>query len=209
MENKETVQSEQKDAAQTSDKAELKAENSEDIVVTKSAEELAKRLKEVSQEAKQYRQRLAEEKRERENLQRKSLEEQGQFKELADIYKSKAEAAEAQSKKLRDAFAMKSVSDSVAVEAAKLGCVDTDALVQLMPLEQIPIGDGFSVDKGHVRTIMEEFKRQKPYLFQKQAPKIPDVTPAAPEKPSVDVELAKLSISEKAALLSRLKNQGK
>ena len=178
--SKEAVQTEQTNSTQTGDESTQSTqttETNEEIVVTKSAEELARRLKEVSQEAKQYRQRLAEEKRQREDLQRKSLEDQGQFKELADIYKAKAEAAEAQSKKLREAFATKIVADSVALEATKLGCIDSDAVLQLAPLDQIPIGEGFEVDRNHVKTIMEQFKTQKPYLFQKTAPKIPDGTP--------------------------------
>lgn len=177
MENKEKAQSEQT-ATQMGDDKTQNNDDTGEIVVTKSAEELAKRLKEVSNEAKGYRQKLAEEKREKENLQKKSLEDQGQFKELADIYKGKAEAAEAQADKLKSAFAMKIVADSVALEASKLGCVDTDALIQLVDLDQFPIGENFNIDRGNVRTILEEFKKGKPYLFQKQAPKIVDGTPS-------------------------------
>lgn len=178
MDNKETAQSEQT-STQTGDEESQTTEttSTEEIVVTKSAEELAKRLKEVSAEAKGYRQKLQEEKRAREALERTGLEEQGKFKELANIYKGKADAAEASAKKLRDAFGMKIVSDAVALEAVKLGCVDADAILQLMPLDQVPIGEGFEVDKNHVRTMVEEFKKGKPYLFQKVAPKIPDGPP--------------------------------
>lgn len=209
METKDSVQSEQTNSTQTGDETTQTSttETKDEIVVTKSAEELAKRLKEVSQEAKQYRQRLAEEKKLKEDLQRKSLEDQGQFKELADIYKAKAETAEMQSKKLRDAFAMKSVADSVAIEAAKLGCVDSDALIQLLPLDQIPIGEGFTVDRGHVRTILEEFKKGKPYLFQKQSPRIPDGTPGkAPAVTGKPVE--KMTAQELEARIFELHKKG-
>lgn len=172
-----TAQSEQT-STQTGEEATQTTESTtEEIVVTKSAEELAKRLKEVSAEAKGYRLKLAEEKRLREESTRKSLEDQGQFKELASVYKSKADAAEAKANKLKDAFGMKIISDAVALEAVKLGCVDADAILQLMPLDQIPIGEGFEVDRNHVKTMVEEFKKGKPYLFQKAAPKIPDGAP--------------------------------
>jgi hypothetical protein len=174
--SKETAQSEQSET-QTGSESQPSTTTTEEIVVTKSAEELAKRLKEVSAEAKTYRQRLAQEKSDRENEQKKTLEEQGQFKELANVYKTKAESAEAQAHKLRAAFATKIVADAVAIDAVRLGCVDPDALLQLMPLDQIPIGDGFEVDKNHVRTMVEDFKKGKPYLFQKQSPRVPDGTP--------------------------------
>lgn len=203
METNEQAQSEQ--AAQSQAGAE-QAENNEEIIVNRSAEELAKRLKEVSAEAKQYRQRLAQEKKEKEEIQKKTLAEQGQFKELADIYKAKAETAETQAQKLKEAFAVKTVADAVALEAAKFGCVDTDALIQLLPLDQIPIKDDFSVDRSHVKTILEEFKKNKTYLFQKQAPKVIDATPA---KPDTSPDFSKMSLHEKAALLSQLKKQGK
>lgn len=149
----------------------------EEIVVTKSAEELAKRLKEVSAEAKANRQKYQEEKRAREALERSGLEEQGKFKELATVYKGQAEAAEQKVGKLQTAFGMKIIADAVALEAIRLGCVDADAVLQLMPLDQIPIGEGFEVDKAHVKTMVEEFKKGKPYLFQKQPPKVMDGTP--------------------------------
>lgn len=178
METNEIAQTEQKTNGQMVNGAqETTEETNAEIVVTKSAAELAQRLKEVSAEAKQYRQKLAQEKKASEEAKQKSLIEQGQYKELADIYKVKSEAAEAQAMRLREAFAMKTVADAVALEAAKLGCVDTDALIQLMPLDQIPIKDNFEVDRTHVKTIMEEFKKGKSYLFQKQSPRIPDGTP--------------------------------
>lgn len=149
----------------------------DEVVVTKTAEELAKRLKEVSAEAKGYRQKNAELKRQLEQREQSKLEEQGQFKELSEVYKGRAEAAESKATKLQTAFATKIVADAVALEATKLGCVDADAVLQLMPLDQIPIGDGFAVDRNHVKAMVEEFKKGKPYLFQKQAAKILDGTP--------------------------------
>lgn len=170
-----TAQSEQ-----TGDQTETETETTAtegEIVVTKSAEELAKRLKEVSAEAKGYRQKNAELKKLLEEKDRGKLEEQGKFRELSEVYKGRAEAAESKATKLQDAFATKIVADAVAIEAAKLGCVDPDAVLQLMPLDQIPIGDGFAVDRTHVKAMVEEFKKGKPYLFQKQAPKVLDGTP--------------------------------
>lgn len=155
-----------------------------DPAVARTTEELQKRLRETAAEAKQYRQRLALEKKEKEELQKKQLAEQGQFKELSEIYKTKAEAAESQAKKLREAFAMKTVADAVALEAVRLGCVDTEAILQLAPLDQIPIGEGFEVDRTHVKAVLEQFKANKPYLFQKPTLRIPDGVPVKPVAPA-------------------------
>ncbi len=168
--------------------------------VTKPQADLTKRIKEVQEEAKRYRQALAAERQEKENLTKKQMEEQGQYKELADIFKSKAELAEKQSKALRDSFAMKSVSDAVALEAAKLGCVDTDALIQLMPLDKIPLKEDFSVERDHVKMLLEDFRKNKAYLFQKAAPVFPDAIPGKmPLK--VGKPIAEMSKDEIAAEL--------
>lgn len=208
METENTAQSEQ-DVTQTGNESTTETTTTtEEIVVTKSAEELAKRLKEVSAEAKGYRQKLAEEKRAREELQRKGLEDQGQFKELANVYKGKAEAAEAKAQKLQSAFATKLVADAVALEAVRLGCVDPDALLQLIALDQIPIGEGFEVDKNHVKTMVDEFKKGKPYLFSKVAPKIPDGLPG--KAPVVTGKpLEKMTAQEIEQLLIEQHKKGK
>lgn len=172
-----TAQSEQTEGQTTEGAPPVTETEGSEIVVTKTAAELAARLKEVSAEAKGYRQKLAQERKDREEAERKTLEEQGKYKELAGIHKVKAEEAEAKAAKLRDAFATKIVADAVALEAVKLGCVDADAVLQLIALDQVPIGEGFEIDKAHVRTLVEDFKKGKPYLFQKQAPRVPDGTP--------------------------------
>lgn len=180
----------------------------EEIIANRSAEELAKRLKEVSQEAKLNRQKASELKRQNEELQKQKLQEQGQYKELAEISQRKAQEIEQQANKLKQAFAFKTVSDAVAMEAIKLGAKNVDDVIQLMQLDQIPIDDQFNVDRESVKTIMEDFKKKKEYLFNgKPGPKIADATPAKTEAPKFD--LSKLTLAEKAALLSTLHNQGK
>jgi hypothetical protein len=183
------------------------SQTEEKIVVTKSAEELAKRLKEVSQEAKLNRQKLAEEKRKNEEAEKKILQEQGQYKELADIWQRKANASDAQANKLKQAFAYKTVADTIALEASRMGCVDTDAIVALLPMDQVPIDDTFNVDKESVRAMVEDFRKAKPYFFQRQAPTIANAAPAKSEPPKND--LSKMTLAERAALLAQLKQQGK
>lgn len=186
----------------------IQSDNQEEIVVTKSAEELAKRLKEVSLEAKTNRQKLAEEKRKNEELVKAKLQENGQFRELAEIRTREAESYKEQATKLKQAFALKTVSDTLALEAQKLGCIDVESLINLMPLDQVPIDDTFNVDKDSARAIVEDFRKSKPYFFQKPAPKVIDAAPAKQEPPK-GFDLGKMSLAERAALLSQLKQQGK
>jgi hypothetical protein len=183
-------------------------EQPEQITVNRTAEELARRLKEVSLEAKQNRQKNAELKKQLEEREKSKLADQGQFKELADIWQRKATDSEAKATKLQQAFAVKTIADTLSLEAQKMGCIDTEALVNLIQLDQVPIDDTFNVDKNSVRAMLEDFKKTKPYFFQKQAPKIADAMPAK-QQASASNDLGKMTLAERAALLSQLKKQGK
>jgi hypothetical protein len=187
-------------AVDTNQSVTEQTQTEEAIVVNRSAEELAKRLKEVSLEAKMNRQKNAELKKQLEDAQRTKLQDQGQHKELADIWQRKAQDSEAQTAKLKQAFALKTIADSVSLEAQKLGCIDTDALVNLLPIEQVPIDDTFNVDQVSVKAMLEDFRKSKPYFFQKQAPRIAD---AAPGKQQLNVgkSLEKMNSQEIEQLL--------
>jgi len=168
---------------QSNESAQSSENNTEEqIVVTKSAEELAKRLKEVSLEAKTNRQKNAELKKQLEEEKKQKLAESGQYKELAEVYQRKASEVESQAQKLKQAFAMKLISDAVEIEATKLGARNVDDVLRLIPLDQIPIDDQFNVDRNSVKAIMEDFKKNRDYLFAgRPGPKVADATPAKVE----------------------------
>ena len=174
------VQSDAEDVEQSAT-----TDQNEPITVNRTAEELARRLKEVSLEAKQNRQKNAELKRQLEEKEKSKLVDQGQFKELAEIWQRKATESETQANKLKQAFAVKTIADTLSLEAQRMGCIDTDALVNLIQLDQVPIDDTFNVDKDSVKAMLEDFRKTKPYFFQKQAPRIADATPG---KAQVTVE---------------------
>lgn len=154
----------------------------ETIVVTKSAEELAKRLKEVSLEAKLSRQKNAELKKQFEEEKKKQLAEQGQYKELAEIYKRKAEDLEGQTQKFKQAFGLKILSDAVEIEATKLGARNVDDVLRLLPIDQIPIDEQFNVDRNSVKVMLEDFKKNRDYLFAgRPGPKVADAAPGKVE----------------------------
>jgi len=181
------------------------ATDQEPIIVNRTAEELAKRLKEVSLEAKLNRQKNADLKKQLEEKEKSKLVDQGQFKELADVYQRQATDYKAQADKLKQAFAVKTIADTLSLEAQKMGCIDTDALVNLIQLDQVPIDDTFNVDRESVKAMLEDFRKTKPYFFQRQAPRIADVTPGkAP--PIVEKSLKEMSKAEiEKILLSSFK----
>lgn len=155
-------------------------EQDEKIFVKRSAEELAKRLKETSQEAKLNRQKVAELKKQLEDKQKQELASGGNYKELAEIWQRKATDSETQANKLKNIFAVKTIADTVSLEAATMGCIDVDALVNLIPLDQVPIDETFNVDRASVKAMLEDFRKTKPYFFKKQAPRIADAVPGKP-----------------------------
>ena len=168
---------------QSNESAQSSETNTEEtIVVTKSAEELAKRLKEVSLEAKQNRQKNAELKKQFEEEKKKQLAEQGQYKELAEVYQRKATELESQTQKFKEMFALKLVSDAVEVEATRLGARNVEDVLRLIPMDQIPIDDQFNVDRNSVKVMMEDFKKNRDYLFAgRPGPKVADASPAKVE----------------------------
>jgi len=192
------------ESAQSSD--DQKEQN--EVVAQRTNNELTRRLKEVSLEAKTSRQKYSEEKRKREETEKSRLQENGQYKELADVWQRKANDTEAQTVKLKQAFAYKTVSDAIAMEAMKMGCIDVDSLTSLLPLDQVPITDTFDVDKASVRVMLEDFKKNKAYFFSKPAPKIADAVPGkAPGFVEKNIETMTTAEIEKT-LLSNFKKKG-
>jgi hypothetical protein len=153
-------------AAQTSEQADPKE------TINKSQAELVKTLRELRESEKQTRLKSVELKKQLEEAKQKSMQESGQFKELADIWQRKASDMEALASKRTQAFAASKIADAIALEAAKAGCLDTDSIVSLLPLESIPIDEGFNVDKESVKAMVEDFRKNKPYFFKKDAPRI-------------------------------------
>lgn len=184
--------------------AQSSAEQQENNTSTYTAEQLQKRLAEVNAEARDNRKRAVEEKRKREELEKSMLAEKGQYKELAEVWQRKAAEAESTATKIKQAFVMKTVADSVMLEAQKLGCVDPEVVVSLVNLTDLPIDDNFNVDKNHVKAMLEDVRKQKAYLFKQQAPKIMDATPAKPETPRPAKSYKEMSKQEiEAALLQQ------
>lgn len=89
---------------------------------------------------------------------KKRLEEQGKFKELADKEKARADELEVKYQNTAKLNALK-------LEAIKNGTVDADAIVALTKLEDIKLSEDGSVDTTSVTAIIENLKANKKYLF--------------------------------------------
>lgn len=201
------IQSDEKQEIITQESQPAETEQQEASGKEWTAEQLAARLRTVNEEAKNNRKRYQEEKRKREELEKRTMAENGQYKELAEVWQRKAEDAEKTALQIKEAFAFKSVADTVMLEAHKMGCVDPEVLINLINLKELPLDENFNVDRTHVSATLEDLRKKKAYLFQKPKPKVMDAPPAKVEAPKMD--LSKMSLQEKAALLTELKRQGK
>lgn len=178
----------------------VQSEQAEQPVEAKTQDDLVRRLKETAAEAKQYRQRLADEKKKREDAERKALADAGNWQEVANRATQEAEAAKERAERLKQAFAVKTISDKIAIEATKLGCVDPDLLVNVLPLDQVQTDENFNVDSASVKVLIEDVRKSKPYLFKKDAPRVADVVPGKPSAP-VSKPVEKMSSKEIEQLL--------
>lgn len=182
-------------------------EDNLNLEANRSAEEYAARLKETAQEAKKYRQTNAELKAKLEQLEKERLESQGKFQEIAQKEKERAEKLEKDLQQTRAMFAMRSVTSQIESEAARLGCVDTNALIKLLDLNELEVDDEFKVDGQSLKAVLDRATKEKSYLFQKQATQPKDLPPtpgnAAAFKPS-----APKTLGEKMALLAEVMKKG-
>lgn len=170
-----------------------------------TGEELVNRLKDVASEAKSYRQKNAELQKQLESIQQKQMSEQGQFRELYETTKTRLSDTEQKLAQAQQAFGYKAIESVVIDEAMKHGCRDTETLMQVMPIEEIPIGDNFKVDRDAVRLLLDDMKKNKPYFFKNQAaPNVSDVVPK-PQTTEKKLDLTKLSPHELAHLLAASK----
>lgn len=173
----------------------------ENLEINRSPEDYAKRLSEVAAENKKYRQEKNELKSRLEALENERLHEQGKFKEIAEKEKARADKAEKEARERHAKFALRTVESQVKAEAARLGCVDTDALVKLMDLTELEPNEDYDVDKSKLSEVMGRMQKEKGYLFQKAAPTHRDMPPGSGRDGFKPKDVKEMSLSEKLAAL--------
>lgn len=119
------------------------------------------------------------------------LEAEGKLAESNEMLKKRLADAEKKNKEIIGKNVYNSLTAQIQAEAAKLGCVDTSALVRLMDLNSFEVDmDTFQADPELVKAAVEQEKKSKTYLFNRQGPKINT------ENPNAEFVQKKKSISE-------------
>ena len=174
------------------------------IDITGTAEELARRLRDTSHEAKKYRQAVSELKASLDAHEREKMEAQGQFQEMAKKERERAEQAEQAMKQSAGKFGYKILEMAVETEASKLGCLDTKALLKLTDVTKIDIDEEFNVDRNGVKMVLEQMAKEKPYLFQKSAVNPKDLPPASGNDMFKSKTMDQMSPAEKIAMATKM-----
>jgi hypothetical protein len=190
--------------AQSSEAA-AQSGSDESLQVTGTPEELSRRLKQTAEEAKKYRQTNSELKARIDAIESEKLTQEGKWKELAEKEKSRADKAEKEAREKHAKFAMRTVEGQVKAEAAKLGCVDSDALLKLMDLTELEVDDDYQVNADTMKIQLEKLKKEKSYLFPKEAAGHRDLPPASGREGFKEKAVKDMSIAEMQAFLLKKK----
>lgn len=121
-------------------------------------------------------------------LEQAKLASEGRKDELIESLKQQLGERDTRLKDVTSTFAYQSVTNQVKAQAAKLGCVDADALTRLMDLSEVEVdNNNFSVNPDQIGALIEQSKQTYPYLFGKPAPKFADGVPNHAQKHDVDI----------------------
>jgi len=135
------------------------------------------------------------------------LEAEGNLAESNERLKKQVEELTKGKKQLAGNFAFNSLISQVEAVAAKLGCVDTEALGKLMDLQSIEVDmETFRADQDELKAMIEEQKKSRPYLFSKQGPKINSGNPST-EFVQKKKSIADMTVEEQKALANEIDRQ--
>jgi len=111
-------------------------------------------------------------------LTNKRLESEGNKDELITKLRTELTSTKDTRQKETAKYAYKVITDQVKLEAVRLGCLDSDALVKLAELDELEVDENFNVDNESTKRIVEDIRKKRPYLFNKPSPKVIDGVPA-------------------------------
>lgn len=132
-------------------------------------------------------------------IEQAKLQAEGKKDELITQLQNQMKAAQAELKKTKATYALKSVKDQVKLKASTLGCVDTDLLSRAMDLESLNVSmvdDEFNVDDENLTAQIESIRKQKPFLFKQAGPEIKDGLPGTQRMQAVGSDYSKMSIEQ-------------
>jgi hypothetical protein len=118
--------------------------------------------------------KLAELNEKTQNLEHEKLTAEGKKDELAESYKKKYEEERSKRTTQLRAFADEIMFRQFESEAAKLGCIKPDDLFTLYRsrLQEMEVNEDLKIDQGEVRQIIEDAKRERPFYFKKDSPRL-------------------------------------
>lgn len=143
-------------------------------------------------------------------FEQRALAAEGDKDKLIETLKKQNEELSTKNKAVVGSFAYKALTSQIVAEATKAGCIDTDALVQLMDVKGFEVDpETFNTDSDALKAALEEQKKARPYLFSKAGPKINNSLPTAggvEKKKSI----GEMTPEEQAALIKQIdKMEGK
>jgi len=184
----------------------------ETIEVQGTPEELASRLKATSEEAKFYRQKnssvtseLAALKESNAERDRVELETNGKKDEAISAYRDENTKLKKQISDVNATYAYNARAAAVRRYADKAGCVDSDALIGLYSLDEIPVDEHFNVDDIAVKSFVDQVKDKKRYMFSTSTPKYH--SGAAVESPDLKAPKKKENLSDLTLQLAKITAQ--
>ena len=138
------------------------------------------------------------------------LEAEGNLAESNERLKKQVDDLTKSNKQLAGNFAYNSLISQVEAEAAKAGCVDATALGKLMDLESVDVDmETFRADSDEIKSMIEQQKKDRPYLFNKKGPQINSSNPST-EFTQKKKSIADMTPEEQDALAKSIdKQEGK
>lgn len=153
------------------------------------------------EESKKFKTRALQAERELEKIRKAQAEESGRYKELY-------EKVESEKKELLGNMIKERVKSSVTEIAARAGCLDIDALLQLGPRDLLAYDEEQHRVDG-VEAFVEQGKKLKPYLFNSAKPAAvnPATPSAAPVKTTTLADISKLPADQKYKIWAEAMNK--
>jgi hypothetical protein len=188
----------------------------EEIVVDRPAEELARKLKAYANEnekrrhaEKALKQQLEDAKAKLRTAEEAKLKEEGKHRELAEQLSKQLNELQGEHKKTKATYAYKTVTSQIKEQAMKSGCLDTESMIQLAAakglLDTLEPDDEFNLPSDTVKQIVSEAQKSMPFLFGKQAPVIRDGNP--PTKVDTKTSLESIPLNERIKQLVELNHK--
>lgn len=168
-------------------------------------EDLERRLKAASEEAKRYRQEKAEANKRLQEAEKKKLEEAGEYKTLFEKAQAQLEEEREKSKTMVGNLALNQLKSAFRAEAVKAGCQRPDALEKLVGLDRLAkaMTSNHEVDPVLLKSMIDDSQKEFDFTFAKPAPSLRDTSPGH-SKPQAEKSVNEMSISELKAFYSRI-----